>query len=106
MGETEKNNDTADTQNDSSNSRISAATNENNKTATIGQRRSACGLRTEVYSRVVGYFRPIQQWNKGKQQEFKDRKTFDLPGAKVGETHEQKSVEKNADRTEAPAGGA
>ena len=30
----------------------------------------------EIYSRVVGYMRPISQWNKGKQQEFKDRKTF------------------------------
>lgn len=27
----------------------------------------------EVYSRVVGYFRPVQNWNKGKQQEFKER---------------------------------
>lgn len=30
----------------------------------------------EVYSRVVGYIRPVQQWNEGKLQEFKDRKTF------------------------------
>lgn len=28
----------------------------------------------EIYSRVVGYFRPVQNWNKGKQQEFKDRR--------------------------------
>jgi ribonucleoside-triphosphate reductase len=32
----------------------------------------------EVYSRVVGYLRPVNQWNKGKQREFQDRKTFDL----------------------------
>jgi ribonucleoside-triphosphate reductase len=32
----------------------------------------------EVYSRVVGYLRPIQQWNKGKQEEFKERKTFKI----------------------------
>jgi anaerobic ribonucleoside-triphosphate reductase len=32
----------------------------------------------EVYSRVVGYIRPVNQWNKGKQQEFRDRNTFDL----------------------------
>ncbi len=32
--------------------------------------------RTEVYSRVVGYLRPVNQWNKGKRAEFKDRKTF------------------------------
>ena len=31
----------------------------------------------EVYSRVVGYLRPIQQWNDGKQAEWHDRKTFD-----------------------------
>jgi ribonucleoside-triphosphate reductase len=32
----------------------------------------------EVYSRVVGYLRPVKQWNAGKQQEFKDRKEFSL----------------------------
>ena len=32
----------------------------------------------EVYSRVVGYLRPVNQWNRGKQQEFHDRKTFDM----------------------------
>ncbi len=30
----------------------------------------------EVYSRVVGFIRPIEQWNIGKQEEFKDRKVF------------------------------
>jgi len=33
----------------------------------------------EVYSRVVGYIRPVQQWHKGKVQEFKERKTFVVP---------------------------
>ena len=32
----------------------------------------------EVYSRVVGYLRPVQQWNEGKQQEFKDRKEYSV----------------------------
>jgi ribonucleoside-triphosphate reductase len=32
----------------------------------------------EVYSRVVGYLRPVKQWNKGKQQEFSDRKMFKI----------------------------
>jgi ribonucleoside-triphosphate reductase len=32
----------------------------------------------EIYSRVVGYLRPVNQWNKGKQTEFFDRKTFDM----------------------------
>lgn len=29
----------------------------------------------EIYSRCVGYFRPVSNWNKGKQEEFKNRKT-------------------------------
>ena len=32
--------------------------------------------KTEIYSRVVGYIRPVQQWNKGKQAEFNDRKEY------------------------------
>ncbi|MFZ0725555.1 MAG: ribonucleoside triphosphate reductase [Desulfobacterales bacterium] len=36
----------------------------------------ACQAATEVYSRVVGYLRPIKQWNDGKQAEFRQRKTF------------------------------
>ncbi|MCK4522291.1 MAG: ribonucleoside triphosphate reductase [Nanoarchaeota archaeon] len=35
-----------------------------------------CGEETEVYSRIVGYYRPIKQWNKGKREEFKFRKEF------------------------------
>ncbi len=31
---------------------------------------------TEVYSRVVGYIRPVKQWNKGKRTEFDDRREF------------------------------
>ena len=33
------------------------------------------GIPTEVYSRVAGYFRPVSNWNKGKKEEFSDRKT-------------------------------
>jgi anaerobic ribonucleoside-triphosphate reductase len=33
----------------------------------------------EVYSRIVGYLRPIQNWNEGKQREFADRKMFQVP---------------------------
>jgi len=32
----------------------------------------------EIYSRVVGYLRPVTQWNNGKQSEFYDRKTFKI----------------------------
>lgn len=35
-----------------------------------------CGADCEVYSRVVGYIRPVQQWNKGKKKEFQDRTEF------------------------------
>ena len=35
-----------------------------------------CSEVTEVYSRVVGYLRPIAQWNNGKKEEFKERKMF------------------------------
>jgi anaerobic ribonucleoside-triphosphate reductase len=38
----------------------------------------SCGAECEIYSRVVGYLRPLQQWNRGKQEEFKTRKTFRL----------------------------
>jgi ribonucleoside-triphosphate reductase len=37
-----------------------------------------CGAASEVYSRVVGYLRPVNQWNEGKVEEFKERKTFKL----------------------------
>ena len=36
-----------------------------------------CGERTEVYSRITGYYRPVQNWNDGKSQEFRERKTYD-----------------------------
>ena len=36
-----------------------------------------CGAKCEVYSRIVGYLRPVDQWNDGKQAEFNIRKTFD-----------------------------
>ena len=40
-----------------------------------------CGAQCEVYSRVCGYFRPVSNWNKGKKEEFKDRKTFEVKNA-------------------------
>ena len=39
-----------------------------------------CGKATEVYSRITGYYRPLKNWNDGKAEEFKERKTY-----KVGE---------------------
>ncbi|NOZ87413.1 MAG: hypothetical protein GXP49_14310 [Deltaproteobacteria bacterium] len=39
-----------------------------------------CNAKTEVYSRVCGFFRPVQQWNLGKKEEFEDRKSFNVAG--------------------------
>lgn len=40
--------------------------------------REVKGTPCEVFSRSVGYLRPVSQWNKGKQEEFKIRKTFNF----------------------------
>jgi hypothetical protein len=33
----------------------------------------------DVYSRIVGYYRPVDSWNRGKREEFKDRKMITIP---------------------------
>lgn len=42
-----------------------------------------CGGKTEVNSRITGYYRPVQNWNDGKSQEFKDRKTYNVMTSKL-----------------------
>ena len=42
-----------------------------------------CGQKTEVYSRITGYYRPVQNWNDGKSQEFKDRKLYVIESSKL-----------------------
>ena len=37
-----------------------------------------CGAKAEVYSRITGYYRPVQNWNDGKTQEYKNRKLYDI----------------------------
>lgn len=37
-----------------------------------------CGKPTEVYSRITGYYRPVKNWNVGKSEEFRERKTYDV----------------------------
>ena len=37
-----------------------------------------CGEKAEVYSRITGYYRPVQNWNDGKSQEFKDRLVYNI----------------------------
>ncbi len=57
-----------------------------------------CGEKTEVYSRITGYYRPVQNWNAGKTQEFKERKLYDATASML-KMDEQKS----ADAGEAPS---
>ena len=45
-----------------------------------------CGQPTEVYSRITGYYRPVQNWNDGKMQEYKDRKVYDIANSKMTRT--------------------
>ena len=42
-----------------------------------------CGEKTEVYSRITGYYRPVQNWNNGKAQEFKDRKVYNIGASRL-----------------------
>lgn len=49
-----------------------------------------CGEPTEVYSRITGYYRPVQNWNDGKAQEFRQRKLYDLA---ISDKHSQTDAE-------------
>ncbi|MBQ2694656.1 MAG: ribonucleoside triphosphate reductase, partial [Clostridia bacterium] len=42
-----------------------------------------CGETTEVYSRITGYYRPVQNWNDGKAQEYKERKVYDIANSDI-----------------------
>ena len=53
-----------------------------------------CGGKTEVYSRITGYYRPVQNWNDGKAQEFKDRKVYDVKNSKLHAKSAAKVCEK------------
>ena len=63
-----------------------------------------CKEQTEVYSRITGYYRPVQNWNDGKQQEFKDRRTYNIkmdyrPNRIINPEEEIKSEEKTGTTT-------
>jgi anaerobic ribonucleoside-triphosphate reductase len=51
-----------------------------------------CGESTEVYSRITGYYRPVQNWNDGKAKEFKDRKEYVVDGVNHKAGSEGKTV--------------
>ena len=42
-----------------------------------------CNKNTEVYSRITGYYRPVQNWNAGKAEEFEERKEYDIPNSRL-----------------------
>ena len=50
-----------------------------------------CGAETEVWSRITGYYRPVKNWNTGKAEEFKERKTYNIATSVL--THERKSLD-------------
>ncbi|MBE7066930.1 MAG: ribonucleoside triphosphate reductase [Ruminococcaceae bacterium] len=54
-----------------------------------------CGGETEVYSRITGYYRPVQNWNDGKSQEFKDRKVYNIANSKLKTSHAINPVVEN-----------
>ena len=70
-----------------------------------------CGEKTEIYSRITGYYRPVQNWNDGKTQEFKQRKTYDVGTSfrRHSNLHIEeplKAVEKAPETTDGPVKAA
>lgn len=55
-----------------------------------------CGKKSEVYSRITGYYRPVQNWNDGKAQEYKNRTVYDILNSKapISDTVSEKKEEK------------
>jgi len=51
-----------------------------------------CGEKAEVYSRITGYYRPVQNWNDGKAQEYKNRKLYDIANSRPMPVSEFPSV--------------
>ena len=52
-----------------------------------------CGKKTEVYSRITGYYRPVQNWNDGKAQEFKDRKVYNAEASRHSDLSKERCAE-------------
>ena len=52
-----------------------------------------CGEKTEVYSRITGYYRPVQNWNDGKSKEFKDRKVYNIETSVLKRDHADHAME-------------
>ena len=65
-----------------------------------------CGEKTEVYSRITGYYRPVQNWNDGKAEEYKHRKLYDIGGSLNKRNFDNAAVvEEKAEETACACGG-
>ncbi|MDD3887693.1 MAG: ribonucleoside triphosphate reductase [Patescibacteria group bacterium] len=53
-----------------------------------------CEKECEVWSRVMGYFRPVSQWNKGKQSEYSERKEYEIKNLKYENSYENSGIPK------------
>ena len=60
-----------------------------------------CGQKTEVYSRITGYYRPVQNWNDGKAQEFRDRRTYVVGASHLSHNGPRPTFEERARTAEA-----
>ena len=56
-----------------------------------------CGEKTEVYSRITGYYRPVQNWNDGKTQEYKDRLVYNIGHSHMAKKGKDLVIEKTPD---------
>ena len=64
-----------------------------------------CGKRAEIYSRITGYYRPVQNWNEGKTQEYKNRTTYDITGSVLKKGNKgAETVKEAVHNAEIPAG--
>ncbi|MBE6664076.1 MAG: ribonucleoside triphosphate reductase [Ruminococcaceae bacterium] len=62
-----------------------------------------CKSRTEVYSRITGYYRPVQNWNDGKAQEYKDRLVYNIENSKLNKAEKAVAKEEKACKCESSA---
>ena len=65
-----------------------------------------CGETAEVYSRITGYYRPVQNWNEGKSQEFKDRKVYNIDRSVLKKSRKEYANVEETACTAAPAENA
>ena len=58
-----------------------------------------CGESTEVYSRITGYYRPVQNWNDGKAEEFRQRKLYNIEASNAPHHQQEEPIDKPVTHT-------